>query len=495
VKSEAVYTQKDIENIKRELQKRLSEKRFGHCCQVADIAVHFAKKEGYDENKTIVAALLHDVAREFTTEQMYEVIEKYNVPLSQYNRNFIPSLHGKAGAAIAQHEFNISDEEVLVAIRNHVSGRPCMGKLEQIIFLADHIDRGYSFLPKELMDEIMAKPAIEALYQVLGYALEYDAKNKKPVDERTIQTFDWLIETIKNEEKKGILDITKEEKDTLYHNMDELLEICKDHSYIDLPAENLRDIGGYIAKDGRKIRKGKIIRSGNLDKFTKSDFQKLSDIGINYIVDLRNHWEIKNKFNFEGLNIRYVNIPFEIDYEFKSYLEVLANWFNECDDPKESAWIIAKYFDAFDIDELYKNILFDPKSIEKFMEILKIMASDDCKGIMYLCNSGKDRTGIITAVIMSVLGFSGDVILTDYMVSQIPYYSMIMNYLNKLKKGQYNIEVQSQVVAVLGVEGKLPEKLNKEILKKYESFEQYLNIYKYFTKDEIKALKNKYLES
>ena len=54
-------------------------------------------------------------------------------------------LHGPVGAWIAEHEFNITDEDILNAIRFHTTGRAGMSKLEKIIYIADMIEPNRTF--------------------------------------------------------------------------------------------------------------------------------------------------------------------------------------------------------------------------------------------------------------------------------------------------------------------------------------------------------------
>lgn len=493
MQSKPAYSQLYIEKIRNELGQRLSPHRFAHSEKTAEIAVHYARSVGYDESKAELAGLMHDVAREFTKEQFDEAVKKYDIKLSRYNLSFPPSIHGRVGAVIAERELGIADEDILSAIRNHVSGRPCMKTLEEIIFLSDHIARGLESMP-EAANGVLKEPLDEAMYHTLGYVIEFDAKHKKPIDERTMQTFDWIIEKIRNEAKTGPVDIGNDKLNALYGRMDELLELYAEHAITDFPAENMRDLGGYHTSDGRAVRNHKIFRSGNLDRFTPADFDRLASLGINYVVDLRSENEKMSKPETGNSGIHYIEVPFESTGECKSYLEILLDWVNECDDPEESAWLTAKYFDAFDIDDMYLKILLDPTSQLKFKEIAEIMLRDDCTGIHIFCQSGKDRTGMVISIIMALLGIDSHTALDDYMVSQVPYYALTMNYLTKLKKRDYNLSVQKQVIAVLGVESERPDRLNREILKRFNVYKQFFDADNIFTADEAERFKAKYLE-
>ena len=491
--TERVFSPEYTEEIRSRVRQRLSPRRYEHSCAVADVAVHFARKAGYDESKAELAGLLHDVARELTPEQAEEAVEKYGIRLNRYDRAFPPNVHGKVGAAIAREEFGIEDEEILAAIRVHVSGRPCMKTPEQVLYLADHIARLSTYLPEQA-EERMAEPLEQALLQILGHVIDYDAKHKKPVDERTLQTFDWMIEKIRNEPKTGPTDLTEEELGAFYDRMDELLALYARHAVRGFPAENFRDLGGYEARDGRTIRKHKILRSGNPDQFGAEDYERLTSLGINTIVDLRSAEEKKASPDLGCSGIRYIDVPFESVSESRSYLEVLLEWLNECDDPEESAWLTARYFDAFDIDGMYLKLLTGDGSREKFKKILRIMLDDDCTGILYFCRSGKDRTGIVTAVILDALGVGSDTALDDYMVSQVPYYAITMNYLNQLRRRDYNLAVQRQVFAVLGVESERPMRLNREILAEYGEYKRYFDFEGSFGADAAERFRNKFLE-
>ena len=490
---ERTFSQQQLEAIRSEIARRLSPYKFAHSCKVAEIAVHFAKTVGYDESMAEAAGLLHDIAREYSQEQFDEAVKKYSIKLSKHNLDFPPSVHGNIGSVIAEKEFGIANAEVLAAIRNHVSGRPCMKSLEQIIYLADHIDRLRMYHP-DMADELLEKSLDEALYLTLGHVIQYDAKNKKPVDKRTLQTFDWLIEKIHNKGKTGPVDKSEEETQALYDRLDELLDIYAKHALKGFPAENLRDLGGYPARGGRKIRHGKILRSGNLDRFTPADYEKLASMGINVVIDLRTAHEKAHKSDPGSSGIRYLEIPFDATCECASYLQILLEFLKECDDPEESAWLTARYFDTFDMDDMYLRLLFDPDSMKKFRSILEVMLSDDCTGVLFFCHSGKDRTGIVSCVIMNALGIDSKTALDDYMVSQIPYYAITMKYLNQLRKSAYNLTVQNQAIAVLGVESECPHRLNQAILSKFGDYKSYFDFETLFSAEEAERFRNKYLE-
>ena len=488
------YSKMNIEKVYEELKQRLSPDKFKHCCKTAEIAVRFAQKLNYDVNKAEIAALLHDVASELTQEQLDEVIKRNQGMHGSIDMKFELSFRACIGSFIARDEFGILDEEILHAIKNHVTGRPCMKTLEQIVFLADYISKD-SFLEVDI-SEILAKSFDEATYQILGYVIEYDAKHKRPIDERTMQTFDWLIERIHNESQKGQFDVSDEELQAFYDKMDNLMELYSEHVIKDFSSENIRDLGGYINNDGRVIRKGKIIRSGNLDNFKTADYERLAELGINYVIDLRLDSEKTNssKSCIGNLGINYIEIPFASTGDAKSYIDMLLEWVARSDDAEEFSWLCAKYFDAFDMDDMYMHLLLDTNMMGNYKKIFEIMISDDCTGVLYFCQSGKDRTGIVSSLILQALGVDSSVILDDYMISQVPYYGITLRYLNQIRKPHYNLVLQKQVFAVLGVNSERPKRLNKLILSKYKDYKNYFDFEQMFDKNTAELFRKKFLD-
>lgn len=131
----------DFEGIKEDLKKRLSEEKYMHSLGVMDECIRLGKLYGADIEKCRIAGLLHDCAKEMSIEQ-YKWMGIKVAPSKQdmvqgFNRNI---LHAKAGRVVAGQRYGIMDEEVLNAIEYHVTGRPGMELLEQIVFLADYTE-------------------------------------------------------------------------------------------------------------------------------------------------------------------------------------------------------------------------------------------------------------------------------------------------------------------------------------------------------------------
>lgn len=203
---------------------------------------------------------------------------------------------------------------------------------------------------------------------------------------------------------------------------------------------NIRDLGGYKTKDDKMTKMHAFIRSSNTDKLNENDIKKLKDYGISTVIDLRTAAEIIKwpdiLANVQG--IKYYNI--EVDY---------------CDTDKEGQ--------SIRISDSYINIIRQKGIIKRIFEII---ASSGKGGILFHCASGRDRTGIISALLLGLAHVDDEDIVKDYLQTfdnirnEIPYQEYIANG---------GIPVPSDEILVLEI-----KKVIQYIKNEYESFEKYL---------------------
>ena len=125
-------------NITDWLKDNLDEERFNHTLGVAICAKELAVKYGVNPDKAYIAGLLHDCAKCFSKDISKSYFDKIDI-LEEEKINY-KTWHAPIGAYIAKTQFNITDEEILSAIRWHTLGKIDMTLFEKIIFLADKIE-------------------------------------------------------------------------------------------------------------------------------------------------------------------------------------------------------------------------------------------------------------------------------------------------------------------------------------------------------------------
>lgn len=119
-------------------------KRWEHTIGVMETAVILAKRYGADPVKAELAAILHDVAKYWPIQKLHQMMVEH--ALSEELLHYDKQLwHAEVGAFVAEHEYGVTDAEVLDAIRYHTSGRVGMTLLDKVVCLADYMEPGRDF--------------------------------------------------------------------------------------------------------------------------------------------------------------------------------------------------------------------------------------------------------------------------------------------------------------------------------------------------------------
>ncbi|TVP85244.1 MAG: HD domain-containing protein [Acholeplasmataceae bacterium] len=144
--------------------------RLGHVQGVVDTALKLAGIHDVDLEKTAMAAWYHDIMKNDDVNDQTAllddtIIKRYADMPVQY--------HAHAAAVALERDFNIRDPEVLDAIRHHVWGRAGMGRLEQIIFVADLCEPGRGFIDTEALYQLATKNLDNAVLMAMKIIIDH----------------------------------------------------------------------------------------------------------------------------------------------------------------------------------------------------------------------------------------------------------------------------------------------------------------------------------
>lgn len=180
----------DIELYKKKLQKKLDADRYEHTIGVMYTAAALAMRYKYDINKAQIAGLLHDNAKCISYEKKIQLCEKYNIHLSDVEKENPALLHAKLGAFLAMHKYKVNDKEIVSSILYHTTGRPDMSLLEKIIYVADYIEPNrYKAKNLEEIRELAFIDIDAALLNILRDTLDYLKSINIDVDPLTQKTY------------------------------------------------------------------------------------------------------------------------------------------------------------------------------------------------------------------------------------------------------------------------------------------------------------------
>jgi len=180
--------------IEQKLQQTLTPKRYLHTLGVAYLSASLAMCHGVSHRDALVAGLLHDCAKNYAEDNMLAECLRLRIPLSEYEKRIPELIHAAYGAYLAKEEYGITQEDILLAVRNHTLGRPDMSPLEQIVYLADYFEPERTQPTQPALDEIR-KIAFQSLddatYLVCRNTLRYFETTGKEADPMTYRVFDY----------------------------------------------------------------------------------------------------------------------------------------------------------------------------------------------------------------------------------------------------------------------------------------------------------------
>lgn len=163
------------------------EERREHSFRVALLACARAKSLCVPFEKALLAAMLHDCG-------------KYVPAASPLLEGFVPPrdvpapvLHQYTGAYLAEHEFGITDEEVLNAIRYHTSGRENMSTLEKLIYLSDLLEESRTFDGVEELRRLFWEDLDACLVRALVEQVQHLKETKMPLYPLTLRAAEWYL--------------------------------------------------------------------------------------------------------------------------------------------------------------------------------------------------------------------------------------------------------------------------------------------------------------
>jgi protein-tyrosine phosphatase len=156
---------------------------------------------------------------------------------------------------------------------------------------------------------------------------------------------------------------------------------------------NFRDLGGYPTADGGQVRWRRLFRSDALHALTPADVAHLRDeLGVTTVVDLRSSAELRADGGgpLRRETIVHHHLPLFDGESMPSGADMAASI-----TLADRYWLLAEY------------------AKEKIARVLTTLSASDGPAV-YHCAAGKDRTGVISAVILGVLGVPDEIIVADY---------------------------------------------------------------------------------
>lgn len=162
---------------------------------------------------------------------------------------------------------------------------------------------------------------------------------------------------------------------------------------------NFRDLGGYRTADGLGTGYGMLYRSDSLAKLRGTDLDRFRALGVRTVIDLRYPWEIEAKGRVpESEGLAYINLS----VEHRAYDQAAIS-------PDVDPW---RY-----LADRYAEVALD--GAKELRRALEVITEADDGPLVFHCASGKDRTGLLAALVLSLVGVSEDDIAADFALTEL----------------------------------------------------------------------------
>jgi protein-tyrosine phosphatase len=196
-------------------------------------------------------------------------------------------------------------------------------------------------------------------------------------------------------------------------------------------APNARDLGGIPVAAGRAVRAGVLFRAPALGRLTDEDVAALRRVGLAEVIDLRHPREIEltppDRLP-DGLAVAHVPI-FERDHPVFIFVAGIMLT-PPAGAPPESAAPRPGEVGAGDMAayengaigamcDVYRWFVTSAAAREAFGTAVRRVAAAAGRPLLYHCSAGKDRTGWLTAILLTALGAERDVVLADYLRTNV----------------------------------------------------------------------------
>ncbi|ROZ93719.1 tyrosine-protein phosphatase [Gordonia sp. OPL2] len=179
---------------------------------------------------------------------------------------------------------------------------------------------------------------------------------------------------------------------------------------------NLRDLGGWITADRRRVRSGVVFRSTELDRLDDTDREAFTGLGIRTIYDLRTAAERSAAPDptFDGVDDIHLDVLADQGDAVPANLPSLLH------DPAAVASIDDSLGDgraAALIADTYRSLVSTDSALTSYRALFRGLLGDHPGPSLFHCTTGKDRTGWAAATFLSILGVSRDDVYRDYLLT------------------------------------------------------------------------------
>lgn len=252
---------------------------------------------------------------------------------------------------------------------------------------------------------------------------------------------------------------------------------------------NTRDLGGMTGAEGRKVRRGRLIRSGHLFYADEADRAKLTDL-VGVVVDFRTDREVKEKPDPVLPGVEAVHLPILTEQTVGISREEESDRHAGIRMMKEPETARAH------MCNMYRMIGSSEFCASQYARFVKLLLEEREKAVLWHCTAGKDRAGFGSVIVEELLGVSREDIYEDYLMTNVHLKEEIDNLLGELQKMMNLSDPASETAmrVLFGAEKEYLDTLYQAIDDTFGGMETYLRVVLQVSDEDRDRLRSMYLE-
>ena len=246
--------------------------------------------------------------------------------------------------------------------------------------------------------------------------------------------------------------------------------------------ENLRELGGYLALDGRAVKYGRFYRSARLTGLGPKEVDWLKQLRLRTVLDLRSEKEAQDYPNpvLPGAEQMRISAMYQMDGNEANFDPAKLFTLSEEEMREDEA-----YFEG-----VYRTMPFENPAYRWMFDRLL----SEKTPILFHCTAGKDRTGVAAALILLALGVPRTVVEQDYMLTNCCCSAGIQKLIQTYYRPGRPDFVKDYLTCIAGVGLHNLAAALDEIEKRYQSYEQYFQDQYDLKPEKLEKLRDTYLQ-
>ena len=255
-----------------------------------------------------------------------------------------------------------------------------------------------------------------------------------------------------------------------------------------IPGQNMyntRDLGAFQTEDGRYILPCRLLRSAELYHLSKVDREILpSEYRIRTVIDLRSAQERRRRPDDILPGVEYYSLPLldetsDLLFQQTGIMDILADLEG---DPEEV------------MRTNYVHMVRDPYTVSQLARIIEVIRRNEKGAVLWHCSNGKDRTDLVTAILLCALGIPRETILEEYMRTSLWLESEKKDLLRLIDARGFEERIMGKrIQAYYDVKASYLESALDAVEQDYGSMDRFLKKALYLTPKMLDNLREKYL--